>query len=54
VPDWLMTALEETCPLEDRTAERKVFQGVGVEGARKAMESACKPASRVKTEGGNR
>lgn len=46
-----MTALEETCPLEDRTAERKAFQGVGVEGARKAMEAACKLAGISRQDG---
>jgi hypothetical protein len=25
---WLMDALEELCPFEDRTPERRVFQGV--------------------------
>jgi integrase len=44
VPDWLMDRIEAICPLEDRTADRKVFLGVGVEGARKAMDSACKLA----------
>ena len=26
--EWLMDAIEETCPLEDRVPERKVFQGI--------------------------
>ena len=28
LPDWLMQAIEATCPLEDRVPERKVFQGI--------------------------
>jgi integrase len=27
VPGWLMDVIEDTCPLEDRTAERRVFPG---------------------------
>jgi integrase len=27
VPRWLMDAIEDTCPLEDRTADRPVFGG---------------------------
>lgn len=28
LPDWLIDAIEETCPLEDRVPERKVFAGI--------------------------
>ena len=28
LPEWLMEALEATCPLEDRTPDRRVFQGI--------------------------
>jgi Phage integrase family len=42
VPDWLMDAIEATCPLEDRTAERKVFQGLKDDTGRKVMARACK------------
>jgi integrase len=41
VPDWLMDAIEATCPLEDRTAERKVFQGLKDDTGRKVMARAC-------------
>jgi integrase len=44
VPDWLMSAIEETCPLEDRVAERKVFRGLNDDAARHAMANACKTA----------
>jgi integrase len=27
LPEWLLQAIDATCPLEDRTPERKVFQG---------------------------
>jgi integrase len=42
VPDWLMDATEQTCPLEDRTAERKIFQGLREDTGRKIMARACK------------
>jgi integrase len=28
LPEWLMRVIEETCPLEDRVPERRVFQGI--------------------------
>ena len=28
LPEWLVAAIEETCPLEDRVPERRVFQGI--------------------------
>jgi integrase len=41
VPAWLMELLEESCPLEDRTAERRVFQGFTPDGAKNALARAC-------------
>ncbi len=41
VPEWLMTAIAATCPLEDRTAERKVFGGYTRGAARNAVARAC-------------
>jgi integrase len=42
VPDWLMDAIEATCPLEDRTAERKVFMGLKEDTGRRIMARACR------------
>ena len=36
-PQWLMEAIEDTCPLEDRVPERKVFQGITEASAYQAM-----------------
>ena len=44
VPSWLMVEIQATCPVEDRTAERRVFPRFSVDGAEKAMSSACKLA----------
>lgn len=44
LPAWLMEAIEETCPLEDRVPERKVFQGITEASAYQAMSRACKNA----------
>ena len=44
LPKWLMNAIENTCPLEDRVPERKVFQGIEVSAARQAMTRACRLA----------
>ena len=41
VPDWLMDEVAATCPLEDRTAERKVFIGYTRGAARNAVARAC-------------
>lgn len=41
LPAWLMTAIEGTCPLEDRVPERRVFQGLEVSAGRQAMKRAC-------------
>ena len=39
-----MVAIEETCPLEDRTPERRVFQGVTEASLYQAMTRACRNA----------
>jgi integrase len=44
LPAWLMEAIEETCPLEDRVPERKVFGGITEASAYQAMTRACKNA----------
>ena len=44
LPEWLVAAIEETCPLEDRVAERKVFQGITEASAYQGMVRACKNA----------
>ena len=44
LPEWLMEAIEATCPLEDRVPERKVFQGITEASAYQAMTRACKNA----------
>lgn len=44
VPRWLMDALEQTCPVEDRLPERKLFPGVTAAGLRSAMAAACRTA----------
>lgn len=44
LPQWLMDAIENTCPLEDRTPERKVFAGITEATAYQAMTRACKNA----------
>src|SRR5436190_8346074 len=41
VPEWLMDELELTCPLEDRTAERRVFLGLTESAVKNAMGRAC-------------
>lgn len=44
VPDWLMRIIEDTCPPEDRTAERRVFIGLNDHSLRKAIARACTAA----------
>jgi integrase len=44
VPRWLMDAIAATCPLEDRTAERRVFAGFSIPALQGAMSRACKLA----------
>jgi len=41
LPQWLMNAIEETCPLEDRVPERRVFAGITEATAYQAMTRAC-------------
>lgn len=42
VPEWLMAVIADTCPREDRTPERLVFQGFNGSTALGAMTRACK------------
>jgi integrase len=44
LPEWLMEAIEATCPLEDRVPERRVFQGITEASFYQAMLRACKLA----------
>lgn len=44
LPDWLVGKIEDTCPLEDRTPDRRVFQGITEASAYQAMTRACKNA----------
>lgn len=44
VPSWLMVEVQETCPPDDRTAERKVFAGFTPDAAKNAMRKACENA----------
>jgi integrase len=44
VPSWLMVDVQETCPPEDRTAERRVFAGFTPDAAKNAMRKACENA----------
>lgn len=44
LPEWLIAALEQTCPLEDRIPERRVFQGITEATAYQTMRRACQTA----------
>jgi integrase len=44
LPEWLMDALEGLCPLEDRTPDRRVFQGITEASAYQTMVRACQTA----------
>ena len=44
VEPWLMAVIADTCPREDRTPTRRVFQGLSESTARDAMERACRTA----------
>jgi integrase len=44
LPEWLLQAIDGTCPLEDRTPDRKVFQGITEASAYQAMLRACRSA----------
>jgi integrase len=44
VPEWLIDEITETCPPDDRTPERRVFQGFSPDVAKNVMTRACKAA----------
>jgi hypothetical protein len=44
LPEWLRELIDETCPLEDRTPDRRVFQGITEASFYQAMPRACKAA----------
>jgi integrase len=44
VPAWLMVEIQETCPPDDRTAERRVFPSFSPRVAQKVMAQACTTA----------
>jgi integrase len=44
VPEWLLDEVLEACPFDDRTADRRVFQGFSADAAGAAMGRACKAA----------
>jgi integrase len=44
VPSWLMVDVQETCPPDDRTAERRVFRDFTPDAAKNAMRKACENA----------
>jgi hypothetical protein len=43
-PEWLMELIDESCPMEDRTPERRVFQGITEASFYQAMKRACSTA----------
>lgn len=45
LPEWLMQLIDESCPMEDRTPERPVFQGITEASFYQAMLRACKTAA---------
>jgi integrase len=44
LPEWLIEAIEATCPFDDRTPERRVFQGVTEATVYQTMVRACQTA----------
>jgi integrase len=44
LPEWLMDAIEATCPHEDRVPDRRVFQGITEASSYQAMLRACRNA----------
>ncbi|MEJ7793693.1 MAG: site-specific integrase [Gaiellaceae bacterium] len=44
LPEWLIAAIQQTCPFDDRTPERHVFQGITEASAYQAMLRACQTA----------
>jgi integrase len=44
VPPWLMKLIAETCALEDRVSDRKVFMGLTADVAKNVVARACRSA----------
>jgi integrase len=44
IPEWLVSIIAATCPLEDRLADRRVLPGLTEGMVRKAITRACKAA----------
>jgi integrase len=44
LPEWLIESIEATCPFDDRTPERRVFQGVTEASIYQTMLRACQSA----------
>jgi integrase len=44
VPAWLMVEVQQTCPPDDRTPDRRVFHGLTPDVAGNVMWRACKVA----------
>ena len=44
LPEWLMEAIERTCPFDDRTPDRRVFDGFVGDRFRTAVTRACTAA----------
>jgi integrase len=44
LPAWLMVEIQESCPPDDRTAERRVFPGFTPDVAKNVMARGCKAA----------
>jgi integrase len=44
VPEWLMAEVDATCPVDDRTPERRVFTGFTPDVAKNVMTRACTAA----------
>lgn len=47
VPEWLMMEIADTCPIEDRSPERRVFPKAADHAVRSAMTRACREAGIV-------
>jgi integrase len=44
LPEWLAEAIARSCPREDRTPDRRIFQGVTDHSLRRWMRTACRDA----------
>jgi integrase len=44
VPEWLMAEIDASCPIDDRTPERRVFAGFTPDVAKNVMARACRAA----------